>query len=511
MVVAGRLRLREICEVLAILPQAPLLSLTDQKTLLELRKAAELAALLKRKKAEKARIPPRFNTLRSLRAVLRAYEVKRPALRESDAAAAIVAIGRFGRDAADRQLADPFAASARVARIRADVARCVPALRSRELAGVLHGCALVRARAARRRGVRRARPKSDQLDVRDVSTSVNALGRLGLPHDALLPRLLARAERDARAMHAIELANVASGTLALLGPHHTPPRLLRAIAETAVLKIDQFGAEELGRLLASLTSHRLYDSRLLAAAGGALPLVIGDMSPTDFVRLSHAFASACAAKKWWEPVTLELLGGEAAARAPAFSAEQAARTLASFGRLGWDQRETTRALGRRIADEAAAGAADLGAIATGLRALSRLPSADPDDVAALVAAAADVPLPAADACAAATGAADLQRVSTLANALVHHGAPPPPPLLALVRALPLDRMHATAGTSDDLVQRSVAKLRHALRAWEAAAPERPRRGYRAPAVRSEICAIVKFSLYGAQIGLRTIYSLSDIA
>ena len=476
---------------LAILPQAPLLSLTDQKKLLELRKAAELAALLKRKKAEKARIPPRFNTLRSLRAVLRAYEVKRPALRESDAAAAIVAIGRFGRDAADRQLADPFAASARVARIRADVARCVPALRSRELAGVLHGCALVRAREAPLVGVVCAAlaQKSDQLDVRDVSTSVNALGRLGLPHDALLPRLLARAERDARAMHAIELANVASGTLALLGPQHTPPRLLRAIAETAVLKIDQFGAEELGRLLASLTSHRLYDSRLLAAAGGALPLVIGDMSPTDFVRLSHAFASACAAKKWWEPVTLELLGGEAAARAPAFSAEQAARTLASFGRLGWDQRETTRALGRRIADEAAAGAADLGAIATGLRALSRLPSADPDDVAALVAAAADVPLPAADACAAATGAADLQRVSTLANALVHHGAPPPPPLLALVRALPLDRMHATTGTSDDLVQRSVAKLRHALRAWEAAPPERPRRGYRAPAG----CA-VKFSL-----------------
>ena len=111
-VVVAMLRLRpaKFVRSLAILPQAPLLSLTDQKKLLELRKAAELAALLRRKKAEKARIPPRFNTLRSLRAVLRAYEEKRPALRESDAAAAIVAIGRFGRDAADRQLADPFAA-----------------------------------------------------------------------------------------------------------------------------------------------------------------------------------------------------------------------------------------------------------------------------------------------------------------------------------------------------------------------------------------------------------------
>ena len=190
-------------------------------------------------------------------------------------------------------------------------------------------------------------------------------------------------------------------------------------------------------------------------------------------------------------MTLELLGGEAAARAPAFSAEQAARTLASFGRLGWDQRDTTRALGRRVADEAAAGAADLGAIATGLRALSRLPSADPDDVAALVAAAADVPLPAADPCAAATGAADLQRVSTLANALVHHGAPPPPPLLALVRALPLDRMHATAGTSDDLVQRSVASsgTRCGRGRRSGAARSVARRGYRAPAG----CA-VKFSL-----------------
>ena len=288
-----------------------------------------------------ARIPPRFNTPLAARGAARTGEAAGAA--REDAAAAIVAIGRFGRDAADRQLADPFAASARVARIRADVARCVPALRSRELAGVLHGCALVRAREAPLVGVVCAAlaQKSDQLDARRLHQ--NALGRLGLPHDALLPRLLARAERDARAMHAIELANVASGTLALLGPHHTPPRLLRAIAETAVLKIDQFGAEELGRLLASLTSHRLYDSRLLAAAGGALPLVIGDMSPTDFVRLSHAFASACAAKKWWEPVTLELLGGEAAARAPAFSAEQAARTLASFGRLGWDQRDTTRA------------------------------------------------------------------------------------------------------------------------------------------------------------------------
>ena len=38
---------------LAILPQAPLLSLTDQKKLLELRKAAELAARLKRKKASR--------------------------------------------------------------------------------------------------------------------------------------------------------------------------------------------------------------------------------------------------------------------------------------------------------------------------------------------------------------------------------------------------------------------------------------------------------------------------
>ena len=42
----ARLRPAKFVRSLAILPQAPLLSLTDQKKLLELRKAAELAAEL---------------------------------------------------------------------------------------------------------------------------------------------------------------------------------------------------------------------------------------------------------------------------------------------------------------------------------------------------------------------------------------------------------------------------------------------------------------------------------
>lgn len=80
---------------------------------------------------------------------------------------------------------------------------------------------------------------------RDVASVVYSLGQLQRRDDELLPHLLSRVATEARSFHGIELMLTANGLADL---ELSPPTALVALSQAAILKMEQFGAQELPRL-----------------------------------------------------------------------------------------------------------------------------------------------------------------------------------------------------------------------------------------------------------------------
>lgn len=469
---AGRL-LRHGARSLAILPQAPQLSRGDLRREAALKRRIDLA-----ERASQARLValgsrPKFTGCKTTADVLDAYHGKRPILQPSDKAAAFYALGRLGCLPAHGGVAQ-LMEDARFAALRADLLEAVPRLRARQLSNVLQAAAYLQLRdpalldAIGEHGSRRA----DSFGLRDVVACVYSFGRLRWRDERLLSPLLEMAERDVRGLHSIDLANLATG---LVGLHTAPPALLHGIVDVSLAKLPEFGSLELPALLSCLASLGHSNERLVHAAAGRLPDIVGEMNGRGLAEFSAALAAA----QLWLPPTLQALGSEAAIKATRFRPADAVAMLAAFGQLRWDQTAASEALAIRIAGSAHRLSAPQ--IGLALKALARLPRAR--DAAhgaaqrALMRTAARVPLPGAPAAsdqagdgaarpagAIAAETADLVALATLCNAMQHLGEPPPPQVRAAAVAYALHAAEPPVGASH-VQRRARAQIADASRAW----------------------------------------------
>jgi hypothetical protein len=241
--------------LLAILPQPPAFSKADLKKELQLRREAEYAAARQRQWVREQAVSPQFAKAKKPAGLLRYYMGQRERLTTRDAVAAFYRVAKLARAAAHKVGGDPLASHPLMATLRDDVEASVPHLQSRELCNALLAASYLRLDGVSSSLVgavcAAAAERAEMLSLRDVSTALYSLGRLGRADEALLPRLLSRVTREAGRLHAIEMGHAASG-LADLGL--APPSALSALSRAAVPKMEQFGAEELPRLLSSLSS-----------------------------------------------------------------------------------------------------------------------------------------------------------------------------------------------------------------------------------------------------------------
>ena len=352
---------------MAILPQMPAMGAAFLRKEKKLRAEAERAVMDQQRLRREAVKTPQFSAIRKPAEVLRVYEEKRGQLTPRDAAAAYFALGRLSRNSAYRCGTDPLASHPRAIELRADVAVSAPYLPSRDLSNALLGAAYARSSdeallsALCTAAVDKA---STHFSIRDVASTLYALGRLRRRDGALLPALLSRVSAEAPLFHAIEMSLTASGLADL---ELAPPTALGALSRAAIPKMDQFGAAELPRLLAALSSLGWHDELLLRLATERLPLLLTDMEPKGLA----ATAAVLAAADVWIPSTMHLLAEEATRKAEAFSARHAAVTLASLGRMRWDHPAAVDALVGRILLAAERNHAEMCDLAICMRALSR--------------------------------------------------------------------------------------------------------------------------------------------
>lgn len=370
----GRIRIAR--RPLAILPQLPPMSAKFLRKEKKLRAEAEVAVRLQQTAREEALKTPQFSKLGRPGEVLRTYVAKRSQLTPADAAAAFYALGRMNRNAAYKIGTDPRANDGRAVELRADLAVSAPYLRSRDVANALLGAAYSRTsdQALLDALCTAAAAKApDQFSLRDVSSTVYALGRLGRRDTKLLPALLSRVSVEAPLFHAIEMSLTASGLADL---EIAPPTALGRLSRAAIPKLDQFGAAELPRLLAALASLGWRDELLLRLSAERLPLLLADMEPKGLSATAAVLASA----DMWIPSALHILSTEASRKAPTFSARHASVTLAALGRMRWEHSAALDRLVRQIVHFAERNEAELCDLALAVRALSRTtpPPDEPD-------------------------------------------------------------------------------------------------------------------------------------
>ena len=161
------------------------------------------------------------------------YESKRELLTPRDAAAAFFTMGKLARHAAYRVGGDPLDQHKRAIELRRDVVACAPHMPSMELMNSLLGAAFLRTSDEALLSALCAAASEKALEhfnLREVSSCVYALGRLGRPDEQLLPKLLSRVTSEAPYLHAIEMANIASGLADL---NLAPPSALEAISKVS--------------------------------------------------------------------------------------------------------------------------------------------------------------------------------------------------------------------------------------------------------------------------------------
>ena len=277
---------------LAILPQAPAFSITDLKKEKKLRMEAERKAIWHRRAAREQLAIPEFRKLRKPREVLLTYAERRDELTPRDAAAALYALGRLAKASALKVGSDPLVNHPIAKELRADVAASAPHMLSRELANALLGAAYMRVSdelmlsalcaAAADKAAR-------HFDPQDVASCVYALGRLGRRDEELLPELLSRVAIEAPYFHGIELTLTASGLADL---DVAPPTALEALSQAAIPKLEQFGGEELPKLLAALASLGWHDKQLVRMAMDRLPLLLTEMRPKALAEMAASLVSS---------------------------------------------------------------------------------------------------------------------------------------------------------------------------------------------------------------------------
>lgn len=287
---------------------------------------------------------PQFGNISRPSNVLKIYQQKRQILTPRDAAAAFYKLGKLNRASAARINADPLANHPTAIELRNDVAASAPYLPSREVANALLGAAYMRCSNETVLSAlcsAAAEKAPDRFSQRDVASVVYSLGQLGRRDEELLPKLLSRVAAEASSFHAIEMMLTAHGLADL---QVAPPSALVALSRAAIPKIEQFGAEELPRLLSSLASLGFHDEQLVRLAAERLPLLLTDMTPKA---LSETLASLATAKMWI-PAALQSLADEAVLKVDSFGAAHVAVTLAALGRLRWDHPAAVSALTARL-------------------------------------------------------------------------------------------------------------------------------------------------------------------
>ena len=352
---------------LAILPQLPVMGSGFLKKEKKLRAEAERAVIAQERARREAVKTPQFSKLDRPRLVLKAYEEKRNQLTPRDAAAAFFALGRLNRNSAYKKGYDPLWKHPTAVELRADVAASAPYLPSRDLSNALLAAAYSRTSDEVMLSAlcsAAAEKAAEQFSLRDVASTVYALGRLKRRDTSLLPPLLSRVSNEAPLLHAIEMSLTASGLADL---ELAPPTALGAISRAAIPKLDQFGAEELPKLLAALSALGWHDELLLRLSCERLPLLLTDMEP----KAISATAAVLASSDLWIPPALESLAAEAELKAEAFSCRHAAVALAALGRLRWHHNGAIHALARRVVVTAERNQAELCDLAITVRVLSR--------------------------------------------------------------------------------------------------------------------------------------------
>ena len=185
---------------LAILPQMPVMGSGFLKKERKLRADAERAVALQELARDEAAKTPQFSRLSKPSLVLKTYEQKRAKLTPRDVAAAFYRIGQLNRNSAYKMGRDSLDNHPRAMELRADLAVSAKYLPSKDLSNSLLGAAYARTSdevlvsALCTAAVGKAR---DQFQIRDVASSMYALGRLGRRDEALLPVLLSRVLAEA--------------------------------------------------------------------------------------------------------------------------------------------------------------------------------------------------------------------------------------------------------------------------------------------------------------------------
>ena len=342
---------RRFVRPLAILPQMPRLSRSMLAKERELRRKAETAVRTQARAEREALKSPQFSRQQRPSGLLKVYDEARDRLTPRDAAAAWFALGRLSRNAAYALARDPLANNRTAAMLRMDVATSAPHLVAKDVSKALLGAAYMRTSDDGLLSALTAvaADKAPALfSPRDVATTVYALGRLPHAHaltPELLPRLLSRVVHEAKELHAVEMSLAASG---LADMRLAPPSALHALSRAALAKMGDFGAGELPLLLSALASLGHHDELLLRMSAHRLPLLLTDMPPKALATTAAVLATA----RLWIPSALEVLGAEAALKADAFTARQAAVLLAALGRMRWAHAGALRAMVEAVVDGA---------------------------------------------------------------------------------------------------------------------------------------------------------------
>jgi hypothetical protein len=329
---------------MAILPQPPAFSRKDIKREEELRRAAERAAMWQRRAVQEELTVPHFGKIGRPSNVLKLYQKKRALLSPRDAAAAFYALGRLNRNSAAKINRDPLANHPAAIELYADLVASAPYLPSREVANALLGAAYMRCSSEpvlTALCAAAAEKALTHFSQRDVASVVYSLGQLRRHDDELMPKLLSRVVSDASSFHAIEMMLTAHGLADL---QLAPPTALTALSRAAVPNIDQFGAQELPRLLSSFASLGFHDEPLVRLAASQLPTLLTDMEPKGISEMFGALATA----RIWIPSALQALADEAVLKAESFGAVHVAVTLAALGRMQWDHPAAVTTLSARL-------------------------------------------------------------------------------------------------------------------------------------------------------------------
>ena len=181
------------------MPQTPVLSENDRRRELQLRRAYEQVVRAQRREELAQLSTPQFRAVDEAFGVLETFEARRASNTPRDVAAAFYAFGRKARVPAGTELLLPPQEAQRMAMLQEDVISSLPFLPSTQLCNVLLACAYQQNRDPALLGPLCALTleKVAQLNLRDVSTTVYALGRLGHREDGDEPLLRAMLGRAA--------------------------------------------------------------------------------------------------------------------------------------------------------------------------------------------------------------------------------------------------------------------------------------------------------------------------